>query len=240
MDDAIGRILDVLAGQGLLDETIIIVTSDHGENQGELNIYGDHHTADQITSRVPMIIRWPGVTTPGSVDSRLHYQIDLLPTLAGMLKAPASDRWDGESYAANLATPDAAGRDFLVLSQMTWSCQRSVRWDNWILIRTYHAGFKDFPPIMLFDVQADPFEQRDLAGDRPEIVAIGLALLEQWHAEQMACSPSPADPMQTVLREGGPYHTRELLGSYTAHLRATGRGHHADRLQAEYGATNWK
>ena len=235
MDDAIGRIMGKLASQGLLDETIILITSDHGENQGELNIYGDHHTADYITSRIPMIVRWPGVTSPGSTDGGLHYQIDLLPTLAEMLKAPASDRWDGQSYATALRGQGSAGREFLVLSQMTWSCQRAVRWDKWLLIRTYHAGLKDFPPVMLFDVEADPHEEVDLAGQRPNVVAVGLALLEQWHAEQMACSPSATDPMQTVLREGGPYHTRGALAKYAAHLRATGRAQHAERIENEYG-----
>ena len=216
MDDSIGRILDKLASQGLLDETIILITSDHGENQGELNVYGDHQTADHITGRVPMIIRWPGVTSPASVDSGLHYQIDLLPTLAEMLKVKPSDRWDGQSYASALRRPGSASREALVLSQLTWSCQRAVRWDKWIMIRTYHAGLKDYPPVMLFDVAADPHEEHDLAAEQPQIVAIGLALLEEWHAEQMAGSPSPIDPMQTVLREGGPYHTRASLTSYVA------------------------
>ncbi len=244
-DDAIGRILDRLETLGVLDDTVILVTSDHGENQGELNIYGDHHTADQITSRVPMIVRWPGVTQAGTADRGLHYQIDLLATLAEMLGVEPSDRWDGTSYAAALAEPNAegSGREFLVLSQMAWSCQRSIRWDNdegsWVLIRTYHAGLKDFPDVMLFDVAADPHEETDLAEQCPEVVAAGMALLEQWHAEQMACSPSPVDPLQTVLREGGPYHTRDHLKRYCEHLRATGRAHHAVRLEDEYGATNW-
>jgi len=41
---------------------VIIISADHGENLGELNIYGDHQTADQITCRVPLIVKWPGVT----------------------------------------------------------------------------------------------------------------------------------------------------------------------------------
>lgn len=242
-DDMVGRVVARLKELGVYDDTAILVTSDHGENQGELNIYGDHHTCDQITSRIPMIVRWPGVTPAGGVDSRLHYQIDLLPTLAELCGAEASEEWDGRSYAASLREPDATGWDYLVLSQMAWACQRSVRWDDqegsWILLRTYHTGFKDLAPVMLFDIAGDPHEQNDLAARRPDKVNEGLAKLEQWHSEQMACSPHATDPMQTILREGGPLHTRDHLGKYTEHLRKTGRGEHADLLQKMYGDTCW-
>ena len=63
-DEHIGRVLNALADQGVLDDTAIIISADHGENLGELNIYVDHQTADQCTSRVPLIIKWPGITTP--------------------------------------------------------------------------------------------------------------------------------------------------------------------------------
>ena len=60
MDDCIGQLISYLKQAGLYDDTAIIVTSDHGENMGELGIYCEHATADEITTRVPMIIKWPG------------------------------------------------------------------------------------------------------------------------------------------------------------------------------------
>ncbi|MCG3181045.1 MAG: hypothetical protein BIFFINMI_03413 [Phycisphaerae bacterium] len=241
-DDFVGRLVGRLKELGLYDDTVILVTSDHGENQGELNIYGDHHTADHITSRVPMIVRWPGVAKAGGVDTGLHYQIDLQPTLAELLGAKPHAAWDGRSYVTSLRSPGSAGRDFLVLSQMAWSCQRSVRWDDaeghWILLRTYHTGFKELAPVMLFNIADDPHETRDLAAARPDKVNEGLARLESWHAEQMATSPHGVDPLQVILREGGPYHTSRQLATYCEHLRKTGRPHHADHLEAQYGRTN--
>jgi len=239
-DDMIGRVLAKLEELGILDDTAIIFSTDHGENQGELCVYGDHQTADQITCRLPMLIRWPGVTRPGSVDDGLHYQIDLLPTLADIfgIERPTQWRWDGESYVDAIRRPGSGGRDYLVVSQMAWACQRSVRWKNWMLIRTYHTGLKPYPPVMLFDVDSDPHELDDLTDRRPEVVHEGLALLERWHTEQMAVSASPVDPLQNVLREGGPFHTRNMLGRYCQRLRETGRGHHAETLEAMYGQTN--
>jgi arylsulfatase A-like enzyme len=67
MDDHVGRMLDEIESHGVLEDTAIVVSADHGENQGELGIYGDHMTADHVTSRVPLIVRWPGVTPHGAV-----------------------------------------------------------------------------------------------------------------------------------------------------------------------------
>ena len=233
-DDHIGQILNALDEQGVLDETVIIVSSDHGENQGELNVYGDHQTADHITSRVPLIIRWPGLAG-GRVDTGLHYNLDLPPTLVEMLGGQAPDRWDGVSFAATLRESIDTGRDYLIVSQCAWACQRAVRFGPWILIRTYHDGLKDFPPVMLYHVEEDPHELIDLAAQRPDVVNEGLALLERWHAEMMSTADHDVAPMWTVIREGGPLHTRGELEAYCRRLRQTGRAHHADALEARHG-----
>jgi len=109
-----------------------------------------------------------------------------------------------------------------------------VRFGPWLLMRTYDDGLKDFRPVMLFNLDEDPHETNDLAEARPEIVSEGLAVLEGWHAEMMATSLHAVDPMWTVIREGGPYHTRDSLASYCAHLRRTGRAHHAEALERRH------
>lgn len=236
MDDHISRILNLLADEGVLDDTIVIVSSDHGENQGELNVYGDHQTADHITSRVPLIIRWPGMKG-GIVDRELHYNLDLPPTMAELLGQPIPGVWDGRSFASTLRDGKPSGRDYLVVSQCAWSCQRAVRFGPWIMIRTYHDGFKNFPPIMLFNVKEDPHETANLADECPEVVNQALAMLDEWHAEMMAGMPYAADPLWTVMREGGPFHVRGELETYCRRLRATGRAHHAEKLEKQYGRT---
>jgi len=238
MDDFIGQVLDALDKQGVLNDTAILVSSDHGENQGELNVYGDHQTADYITSRVPLLIRWPGVKG-GHVDNALHYQFDMAATVLELLGAPIPALWDGSSFAKAFRDGREEGRPYLVVSQCAWSCQRAVRFDHWILIRTYHEGLKNFPPVMLFDLARDPHETTNLADQRPDVTNRGLALLEAWTAEQMATSDHDADPLWTVMREGGPLHTRwAFFENYLKRLRDTGRTHLADRLwpqRAKYG-----
>jgi len=239
MDDHIGQILALLQDQGVLDDTVIIVSADHGENQGELNVYGDHQTADHITSRVPLIVRWPGLEG-GRHDDALHYNLDLPPTLAEMLGARKPLKWDGQSFAETLRTGAPDGRDYLVVSQCAWACQRAVRFGPWMLIRTYHDGLKDYPPIMLFDVERDPHELNDLTSQHPELVHRGLSLLEAWHDEMMSSSENQIDPLRTVLAEGGPFHSRGMLSAYAERLRQSGRDQHAETLLARHATGEWR
>ncbi|MCU9612686.1 sulfatase-like hydrolase/transferase [Caldibacillus lycopersici] len=235
VDDHIGLIFNALKEEGLFEDTIIIISADHGENQGELNVYGDHQTADHITSRIPCIIAGPGIKQ-GHVDDDFHYQIDFGPTFTEFVNGRQSIKWDGQSFLPALTEGKSTGREFLVLSQQAWSCQRAVRFDHWILIRTYHDGLKDLPDLMLFDIENDPHETTNLINEKPEVVAKGLRFLDQWVSEQMKISDSPVDPMWQVIHEGGPFHTRVdfALEGYINKLRKMGRNVAADRLEQRY------
>jgi len=236
-DQAIGRVLAALARRGWLEDTWIVVSADHGENLGELNIYGDHQTADTITSRVPLIIRPPAAfrAQAGRTDDSLLYQNDMAATLVELAGGAVPAGWDGRSFAARFREARPAQlHDQLVLSQMAWSCQRSVRWANWLCVRSYHDGYHDFPELMLFDVAADPHLQRDLAPARGDLTAWAAQQLEHWHREMMASATRARDPLDSVLAEGGPFHTRGELPAYIERLVATGRPDCARRLAARH------
>ena len=55
----VGKLLESLKAKGIFEDTVIIVSSDHAESQGEFNVWGDHQTADPSVCRVPLLIRWP-------------------------------------------------------------------------------------------------------------------------------------------------------------------------------------
>lgn len=233
MDDQIGRIFESLEQKGVLDDLIVIITADHGENMGELGIYGEHGTADQGTCRIPMIIRWPGGVSD-HVDTELHYHLDLLPTVADLIGKPHASSWDGQSYADTLRTGQAGGRDYLVFSQCAHVCQRSVRFGDWLYIRTYHDGYHLFNKEMLFNIKEDPYEQFDLAGQRPDLCKEAVYLLNEWHDEMMASMPYDVDPLWTVIREGGPYHAKGFLKGYVERLRESGRGDAVEELMRRH------
>jgi len=228
-----GRLFAMLEKLGVLEDTAILISSDHGENQGELNIYGDHHTADTITSRVPCILRWPGVAP--SVDKGLHYQGDVATTILQLLGGDAPRGWDFRGFGASLKAGQSAGRDYLVISQCAWSCQRSVVWEKWLMMQTYDTGLKAFPSVMLFDTEADAHLQSNLAADKPDVVRQMKGMLDEWRAEMKANADRGPDPMEQVLAEGGPYHTRNSLAMYAKRLRETGRARHAEFLETHGG-----
>jgi hypothetical protein len=92
---------------------------------------------------------------------------------------------------------------------------------------------------MLFDLERDPHEQRDLAAAEPAVVEEARARLTRWHAQMLATSRTGVDPLDTVLREGGPYHVRGQLPAYLERLRATGRATWADRLAQRSADAPW-
>lgn len=233
MDSHIGRLFEALEKQGVMDDLIIMISADHGENMGELGIYGEHGTADRATCRIPMIVRWPGRTRP-HVDTGLHYNLDLAPTLAELFGQEPEADWDGASFAPVIEGGRACGRDYLVLSQCAHVCQRSVRFGEYLYMRTYHDGYHLFPDDMLFNLADDPHEQQNLAGQQPQNVREGAYLLQQWQSRMMLSMESDRDPLWTVMREGGPFHARGQLAAYCQFLEARGRHAAAEALRQKH------
>lgn len=233
-DSLLGQVFDLLKEQGIYEDTAIILSSDHEENLGELGIYGEHGTADDITCRVSLIIKWKGAKK-GHVDTAFHYSLDLLPTLADLLGVPKQAHWDGQSFADTLLKGVKMGRDHLVISQMAHVCQRSARFEDWLYIRTIHDGFRLFDKEMLFNLKDDLHEQFDIKDDYPEVCARGAKMILDWQEEMMIKGPQTIDPMWTVMSEGRPFHTRGELEGYLKRLIKTGRAEGAARLKAKHG-----
>jgi arylsulfatase A-like enzyme len=231
-DDHLGRVLAALDELGVLEETAVVISADHGEMQGELNVWGDHHTADASTCRVPLIVRWPGV--PGGVDSALHYQVDWAATMIELAGGTVPENWDGIPFTAAFREGRQEGREVLVTSQQAHVCQRGVRFERYLCLQTYHDGYKELEPVMLFDLEADPHEQYNIAAECPEVTSRGLRYLAEWYQRMAVAGSQDTDPMMTVLREGGPWQVRGWLPGYLERLRATGREAAAEHLLAEH------
>lgn len=234
MDRHIGMVFDALRKQGIMDDVVVILSADHGENQGEMGIYAEHGTADAVTCRIPMIIRWPGMQA-GHVARGFHHNIDLAPTLAELLDVEPAPVWDGVSFAPTLRDGIDCGKPYLVIGQCAHVAQRGVRWDRWMYIRTYHDGFHPFPKEMLFDLEADPHELNNIADAHPEICRQAVYHLMEWHDEAMAKTPGIVDPLWQVIAEGGPCHASpDHLRGYIPRLEATGRAEAIPALKARH------
>ncbi|MEM7330497.1 MAG: sulfatase [Chloroflexota bacterium] len=232
-DFYVGKVMALLDQLGIAEETAVIISADHGENQGELNVWGDHQTADIGTNRIPLIIKWPGKTEnlAGQAVDDFHYHLDVAATIVDLAGGEIPGMWNGESFGKALGGGN--GRPYLILSHGAWSCQRSVRWDNWLLIRTYHTGIKAFPKYMLFDIENDPHEQHNLAAKHPDLVGAGLQRMDEWLGDLLPTAWR-GDPIWGVIQEGGPLHANvhdSKWAEYVARLRNTGRAHHAEHIE---------
>jgi len=234
MDTYIGKILDALKSKGVYDDMCIIVSADHAENIGELGLYSEHATADYVNCRIPLLVKWQNGKR--GTDDGLHYNVDLLPTLASLFGAKKKEQWDGDSFADSITdyADKAEKREYLVLSQCAHLCQRGVRFGDWIYLRTYHDGYHLYPKEMLFNIKDDPHEQYNLAETEKDICRQAVYYLAEWHDEMMMTMRDDIDPLWTVIREGGPYHARGHLKQYCEWLEKTDRADGAAELKRRH------
>ena len=144
-------------------------------------------------------------------------------------------RYDGVSYAKTLQDGTDCSKPYVVLSQCAHVCQRSVRFEDYVYIRTVHGGYHLLPDEMLFDVKKDPHQLHDLVKERPDLCAKGAKMILDWNDGMMKTSRYDADPMWTVMREGGPEHCRGELQPYMERLKGTPREFGIALLKEKYG-----
>ena len=226
LDHHVGRILTKLKQLGIEDDTAIIFTADHGEAFGEHGIYGEHAYAHPPTTRVPLIVHWPGVTDQLPEERKAHsglfYHLDLGPTICDMLGLPIPSGWHGKSFAPVLRGEPFAGRDHLVLTQGVHTFQRAVRKGDMLYIRTLHPGTYKADPEALYDLSVDPHMTEDLMPTQPERAApLKAHLADWWHSHAGRPTSGPDKLQQNVHRGPVLYSDPER---YLKRLEASGRG----------------
>lgn len=209
-DDAIGTLLDALDRLQLAEKTLIVFTSDNGGNMyNEVDgttptsnrpLRGGKATMFEGGCRVPQIIAWPGITSPGTRSECLTQSEDFYPTvLEGLGLAPSPGQtFDGVSLLPALKGgsiqreavfqyfPHAPGvPDWLPPSV---SVQRQ---DGWKLIRLFHAGANASHRHLLFNLSSDIGEQTNLATAEPLLVKELDALIDAFLTDTQAVLPIP-------------------------------------------------
>ncbi len=202
VDHHVGRIRQWLEERGLMEDTAIIVSGDHGDAFGEHGIYSDHVCADECIHKIPLVISWPGVTKPGHVSDEFLYNLDIGPTLCDLFEGEAPSDWDGASFRKNMEGEPGLDRDYLVWDHGLYTAQRAVRTKTHLMIRTYDQGdFSHFAEVELYDMIADPYQTKNLAKELPEVVEHCDRLLGEWIAEQQARGDRIPDPLALIVEK---------------------------------------
>ncbi len=118
-DSHVGEVLAELSRRGLDDNTVVIITSDHGEDlydPGSTLGHGTNFFGGDQSTRIPLLVRAPGVTRPGSTITALTRNIDLAPTIAGLVGLPPAPQWTGADLRP-LLTGEASDLDLPVFGE---------------------------------------------------------------------------------------------------------------------------
>jgi choline-sulfatase len=173
MDETAGKILKALAGSAVADNTIVIYTTDHGENMGEHGLWWKNCVYEHA-ARVPLLVSYPGRIPEGRQDrAHLVSGIDLLPTVC--------------DYAGLKTPPDVTGRSVKPVID-----GKAGAWREFVagevagggrMIRTpghKYVAYRNDPVEQLFDMEADAGETKNLAADSSSALGAHRKLLKDW------------------------------------------------------------
>lgn len=212
VDESVGRILALLEELELAENTVVVFSSDNGgvggytregikqggdvtDNAPLRSGKGSQHEGG---TRVPLIMRWPGVAKAGSTCDTPTIHVDLPATFLEMTGAPTPDQArDGESLVALLEDPAAALKrtaiyqhmpGYLAAGKNSWRTTPVgvIQQGNWKLMEFFEDG-----RLELYDLASDLGETKNLASANPEKTAELHTKLKIWRAETGAAMPTP-------------------------------------------------
>ena len=171
IDAQIGRVLGELDRQGLSENTIVVLYGDHGYHLGEQGLWGKT-TNFELDTRVPLIVRAPGMKAAGASSRSLVELVDLYPTLAELAGLPVNGSLQGRSMGPILHDPAHATKSS-ALSQYPRRgglMGYSMRTDTHRLTQWIHLKSGEVRATELYEYAGGPVEEKSLAAAAPDLV----------------------------------------------------------------------
>lgn len=200
LDFEIGQVFHHLEEEGLLDDTMVVLFGDHGENMTEHDSWFDHAGLYDSVVHVPLILWAPG-RIPHAEVSSMATLVDVLPTVLEVLGLPPAEGIDGRSLMPVIRGEATSHREVVMLSEATWNAARGIRTDEWKLVQYLQCTIYGRDGVELYHLADDPDEQVNVADQHPEVVETMTAQLHHWVAAQLGGRP---DPMLSVIDAGLP------------------------------------
>lgn len=183
-DDEMGRLVAALRELGVWDQTLFIITSDHGEEFWEHDGIMHGHTLYDENLLVPLIMRLPGRIPAGRVVREPVMLLDLMPTILDLYGLPGSPEMQGTSVVPLLTgTGTLPPRPFFAEALLYFDELKSVLWDGLKLIYNPGSG-----KTMLFNLRQDPHERWDLARSDSVRAQELRSTLQEWMDQSLALS----------------------------------------------------
>lgn len=182
VDESLGRIVAALEEAGALDRTLLVVTSDHGYFYGEHDLNEERRLAYEETIRIPLILRFPAVATPGSAPTALVQTIDLTPTVLELAGVADATPRQGRSLVPLLRGEDPPWRNSILIEYYSDTVFPRIRNMGYRAVRTKRAKYIHYLELPgmdeLYDLEADPYELDNLLAS-----ARAAELLRELQAE---------------------------------------------------------
>lgn len=199
MDDNIGRLMDHLESKGLAENTLIIYVSDQGFYLGEHGWF-DKRFMYEESFRTPLLMSWPGVINPGTVNDKLVQNLDLAQTVLEAAQVEQPTDMQGKSLIPLLLDKPIQWRDALYYHYYEYpgihAVKRhyGVRTDRYKLIRFYY----DIEEWELYDLEKDPQELNNVYAD-PAYAEVKEELMKKLDELQVQYQDS--DSLRQVMLE---------------------------------------
>lgn len=178
VDAMIGDLIKAIEGTVGLDRSMIVLTSDHGQELNERGRVGHGHSLHEEVTRVPLIMAAPRSVSARTIDRYVRV-IDILPTMLDY--AGHADRFPDDAEGVSIANlVDARGPALPVFCEgmLYGNTQRALTQDGYKLILDAFDS-----SCQLYDLRSDAVEQKDLAGEQPQRVALMKTRMEETRAE---------------------------------------------------------
>lgn len=210
-DAHVGSLVSYLEEIGLAERTLVVVTSDHGEEMGDHfpARLGDHgHDLRDSLIRVPLILVDPRHTYPMRRVAAQARVMDVLPTIAELLGVPIPDPLDGKSLLPMMEGVDRTGHPAFAAHTRAGPSRMAIRTLGYKYILTEDRG-EQWPSIQpepparqLFDLSKDAQERINLAGERPELAAeLEQVLRDTLHEIGGLGVPAPPSDLDPAVLE---------------------------------------
>ncbi len=178
IDGQYGRLVDLLGRSGKLDDTVVVLTSDHGELLGAHGLYCKNFSGFEEVYNIPMVVCGPGIARGAVSEARVGLH-DLCPTLLELTGGDLIDGVDSRSFAPALRDPDGRSGDFAAgfaeYHGTRYRVSQRVVWDGaWKLV------FNGFDFDELYNLDEDPYEMRNLAGDAAYANRVREMMAQAW------------------------------------------------------------
>lgn len=210
------------------DDTLIILTADHGEVLNDHPGYYDHHGLYEANIHVPLILYWPGKLPRGRRVPGFVQNTDFAPTLLELAGVPQRENMEGVSLLPCVYGLRDGNYDEVYLSEATWQVKRGLRTARWKFIDSIEQDPHGGPMQELYDLQSDPDEQHNLIDQQPDVARELKQKLDAWVAKRLQETGRSVDPLREQGRCGfriGKEIPGEVVGPGATPLHK--RKHHA-------------